>query len=581
MNINEFKLFQKKRDFVILFVLTFLLVLPSINKPYHIEGNFYVNYGHYLSHNQLKPYEFTTIYDSKRINRIFGMSHPPGAAYFIGVIFYLFPNANEEVIHSIYGIFLFLLVWGIYRLASFCKYPLFPAILAMVTPAVLITSESVMPDLASLSIALTAIWIIREKISKAFLLKNQRSNYNYSEKYFPKISIILLYLIVSLLLVVSWFMSYPCFIYTLISPFIFKNKSRARFLPAIFSITIFIMWEVKTFYNEGIPEFISSYIFSQITSISYIENTVSFLASIGGVVIFPIVLLVLLQKVKEIKQTLILVLISVFLEEISMGKSVPIISKIEMIFLIYTGLLLLVKLVMEFYTIAIQRLKVSNIETEDGNNSLKFPIEFFGLLGIPFVLMNIFIVNFGAVRYIVPLVPIFVIYLCYFIEKKYTNPKKLKMYFVLAAVSTFIFTGALVKIDYDFASTYRDFFKDKTLLNIKKGEGTVYLVGKFAFQYYGEKEQYKHYIKNETILAEGDIIIRPLYCGISLRQLLPEDKYKRLILLTRLEYSGIKLIPIRLVNYEFSAGFYCSLVGLLPYAITNEPLEVFSVYLFR
>ena len=142
---------------------------------------------------------------------------------------------------------------------------------------------------------------------------------------------------------------------------------------------------------------------------------------------------------------------------------------------------------------------------------------------------------------------------------------------ILATIAGTLITGlALSAADYQLAQSYKDYARN--LSASAQTSGTVWFVGEWGFRHYMEAQGYKYLTTADTSPANGDLVVKaglmdwPLDPSVTSRM--------RLVSATTAEWD----FPVRSMNFASSAGFYGSFWGLLPFSITDQPLEHFQIY---
>ncbi|MEW6108626.1 MAG: glycosyltransferase family 39 protein [Nitrospirota bacterium] len=193
------------------------------------------------------------------------------------------------------------------------------------------------------------------------------------------------------------------------------------------------------------------------------------------------------------------------------------------------------------------------------------PINFFFLTWIVLVLFyNILFMPFGAFRYIMPVIaPLTFIFL-----KNTPRTKALMMSGVLTALLGF----AVACGDYIYASSYRD-FSDEVRKTVGRSGDRVWYIGEWGMHYYMDKNGFRYLTAGANEPGEGDLIIIadiPKLWGPS------PELYSRMKLIdvreTRTWY------PVRVMGLHVRAGYYSSLWGYLPFAISVQPIERFGIF---
>lgn len=549
--------FHPWQKYLVLAVISITLLLPFTGKAFHIDEVFYLVYGKYLRENPFQPFLFQYFSGTHQFDNTFNLTHTPLAGYINAIVYFVIPAAGEFVFHTIYVFFFVLLIISFYSFSChFVRYAFVWSLLLTVSPAVFVTGQSIYPDLSPLSFAVSGLAVFSSNRHNVW--RNGMS---------------------SLLLIIAWMLAYPMFIFTLLSPLADYRKGQkgTSYIPFLVSTFFFFIFSSWTVISIGYPHFLLSFKGSLVVEPSYLMNVVSFLCNLGGCVVFPLFILVwfIVTGNLWISAAVIIstVLISMFLPRSENWVSFFVLTPL----FLSTGLLLLLSLLNMFRGF---RFGIQMFSTTDNNFSFFFS-RYQDILIVSwvvlFTLVNIFMVAFGTVRYIVPLVPPFILIIGRTIELASFSKRIFRIIVALLILTTFGLSMFLSVSDYFFANCYRNFFQHKIFEQIKRGMGTIYLVGKFGFRYYGGELYNYSFYHSDTVLREGDIVIHPRYCGEPLQVVIKAEDHNRLIKLTTISCDS--RLPLRMVQYDGQAGFYCSLVGHLPYIISNGPLEEFSVYL--
>ena len=141
---------------------------------------------------------------------------------------------------------------------------------------------------------------------------------------------------------------------------------------------------------------------------------------------------------------------------------------------------------------------------------------------------------------------------------------------VSALIMTVLVANAMSAADFQLAKSYK--YYALNLSGNYETEGTVWFVGEWGFRHYMELQGYQYLTSANEAVREGDLIVRPGFTDWPLadsvtRRMQPFET-------TSTDWN----LPLRVMSFEGNAGFYGSHWGLLPYAITDTPVESFTVY---
>jgi len=148
-----------------------------------------------------------------------------------------------------------------------------------------------------------------------------------------------------------------------------------------------------------------------------------------------------------------------------------------------------------------------------------------------------------------------------------------KKFLTVCLILTFI-NGALVAYgDYILADVYRNFARVKLLELNQSMKKETYFIGEEGFRGYMEDVGAEYLLKNDNSPGVGSLVVIPTF----LHQYPINNKLMaRLKLKEKVVYKS--RFPIRIINPRAKTSFFCNYAGLLPYSISNEPIEEFKVY---
>ncbi|MBN2383545.1 hypothetical protein JXQ70_11745 [bacterium] len=546
----------------LLALLCLVLLGPFVNKAFHIDEVFYLVFGKYVLHNPTEPFKIRYFSGTHQYEHAYYVTHTPLPAYINALVYKVVPRAGEKTFHVIYLIFYVALVVSFHRIAGhFVQRSFIWTVLLLVSPGLFLSGQSIYPDLAPLSLGLMGFAIL-------FGPGPEQRKW-------------LTYISAAIMFILSWMMAYPLFLLTLISPLIGKIKTGGRFWylgPALISTASLGLVSCMTLCQMGSLHFMLSLEGSFVVEPDRLIILASLLCNLGGCLLFPLVLLPVLFYLNGAATSGVCALVSAILTVILPRCGLFCSDWLLTPLLLWIGLLLVSYAAQALKNVwTAKRVKVPLTERAGPFFRDLWFDRFSAVWIVLFLGFNLVVVAFGAVRYTIHCTPPLLLVLGNGLERSGLSNKAMNRIIALFLALTLLFSLALSRADYEFADCYRGFFYTPQLQRFKEGPGTIYLVGKFGFRYYGDSQGYAFYGRDSVRLEYGDLIIQPRYCGAPLSALMPPAEFNRLFKLTVIECPGT--LPLRLVQYDGNAGFYCSLVGHLPYTISNKPLEEFSVYL--
>ena len=137
-----------------------------------------------------------------------------------------------------------------------------------------------------------------------------------------------------------------------------------------------------------------------------------------------------------------------------------------------------------------------------------------------------------------------------------------------------LFSLASAHIDYRLAESYRNIADRTGSIRSRAGQGTdIWYIGQWGMQYYMDRAGARYLYAGSDAPKAGDYVIVPQVAKLwSVSPALQE----RLVVVSTEAYDSP--LPLRLFNNRSRAGFYAHFWGMLPFAFSAEPLEVFTIY---
>lgn len=179
---------------------------------------------------------------------------------------------------------------------------------------------------------------------------------------------------------------------------------------------------------------------------------------------------------------------------------------------------------------------------------------------------------FGSARYLMPALPPALLLLAG--ERRWSEGVALRP--VLTRVilcGSLLFGLAAAAADYRFAGVYREFAGEMQRLRAQYNNSLdVWYIGEWGMHYYLRRggARYLHSTSNAPRLGDYVVIpeMPPLWGPA-------EELRPRLAVDVAWKYSSP--LPLRLFNRRSHAGFYAHFWGMLPFAFSREPDEVFTI----
>ena len=154
---NETQINLSTRSLILLGLAVCVVLLPFVNKPYHLDDPFYIWTGQHILEHPIDFYGFDINWSGKVTSAAEENKNPPLVSYYMAVVG-LFFGWNEWIMHMAFLIPAAAFVIGTAKLASrFCTRPLLVAAFLIATPAFLVSSTNVMAEIVMMAFYVWAI----------------------------------------------------------------------------------------------------------------------------------------------------------------------------------------------------------------------------------------------------------------------------------------------------------------------------------------------------------------------------------------------------------------------------------------
>jgi 4-amino-4-deoxy-L-arabinose transferase-like glycosyltransferase len=535
------------------------LTLPFSGKAFHIDDAFFIAVARNILAHPLRPYDGAMAMDDidERVFRQHGetpttfaaLSHPPLVPYTIAALAALTGGLNERTQHLGFAGFALLATWAQLRLARRFTRADLPATLALVLcPAFVLGAQSLMTDVPALALSLAALAVFIAGVDE------DDARRLLAAGLFAGLAIVTRYVAVAL---VPLGMAY-----VLMSP-----RPR-RWRPAYALVTLGLvtgLWAAQNWIQHGAVHVLESarhyaqyYDRAPPTMALLARNALYDVAALGAVAFPAAVSFWCASTVRRALATVagalaIAVAVRVAappglrdLAAYSAGESAALVAAFTL------GLVLVAEVV-----------RKAGVGSRDD----RFLALWFlgGLAGA------IFVLPFGAVRYVLPLVPPLILIAASRPPGPGPGSGPGRVLAVRAARgAAAVLSVALSAADYGFAAVYKN--TAARVEAIAAGR-RVFFIADWGFRHYMEARGAQYLRSTDESPQPGDLVVRPRIAG--LHDVAPRLR-ERLTLMETIEAPG--RLPIRILSFSARAGFYSQHWGLLPFALSQEPLERFDVY---
>ncbi|MDD5544574.1 MAG: glycosyltransferase family 39 protein [Acidobacteriia bacterium] len=559
-----------RRDVVALVALSLLGPLAFINRAVHLDENTYIAIARHVSRQFWFPQDFAGQWFGIPVMNFGGHSHPDGLSYFIALVMKVAHSQQEWCLRLGMEVFVVAFAVGAYFLARrFTGYAFQAALLMMVTPAVLVFSPTLMPDLP-----MTALWLWGAVFFLSGLDEGKTS------KLF----------VAGICLVAATWISFQAVVMCVLLGIYAGWKGIRR--PAVWvSLLLPFLFVAAYWYAEYIHYgyFGPSRSWNYYTTVKlyqrdyFEQKAAGMLTTLGGTTVFCLAILWAFLKGtgwKSWLSVLVLAGLSVFL--VPTG---------------YTGAELA-----QFYVFALAGVAMMWIMAEMVLRPAKDPEYlgrtlpdrvFLGLWCFGVIAYTVLLGEFSAARYVLSSVPPLVIGLVLWSEKSDNlGGRFLKNFLSMSIVLTWILALAIAYADYQFVGSYRN-FAGQFFKKYGQTKAEVWVGTEAGLRYYMNQEGARTLVNpNGPLIAgvmpgttwglehfgsprEGDLLVRPV-------SFLRYDIAPELELSSAIEWKILTSnFPLRTWNPVAHAGLHGTNVGLLPFAFSTVPFDEIEVTRFN
>ena len=551
---------DRQRYFVAICVgLMLCLFLPFVNKALHIDEWEWLIVKDHFGWNPLEGVPVSGYYSQGKIGGqsfIYSASHPMLIPYVLKVLQYFF-GEFFIAIRMFFWFFPLLALWGLSRISSVCDprgCNLLLLVLFCTLPAFVVNAQNLMTDVPTLAFLLAGTGLYVEGLS---LARRGRCWWGGAAITCAVVSSYQAMAFIPVLMGFAWLDKKD------------GSKEVAKWmLPLLVPVVAMAIWlwviyqyyGILPGYNEG--DFIEGAISRGTQLKFFFEKSIYALAMSGGALLFVLPLRMLSASRRQWLCIASLFSLMVFLifgvkaasfAEVSSPVSLAILCTFGV-----AGLLLATSELAGWWRCATSR-----------------PLAFLcgGWLAVTFG-YNVLLMPFGSARYLLPLFPILFVVLLRGVD---LSLARLRRVVAGCAVLSVLWGGANAWADYAYADVYRVMAAEvaefrKTLNN---GE-QVWYIGEWGMRYYFDRAGARYLPEDSVEPRAGDFVIIPEMprFWVPSPQLQPRLEFYA----SREFRSGL---PLRLFNRRAGAGFYAHHWGLLPFALSDEPDEVFVLLQVR
>lgn len=543
----------KEIGILILFILVFNLFF--INKAFHIDDISFLYIAKHMVNDPFHPYSFD--YDIGSWSSAFYITDPPLIPFYYS-FFIKFFNESEIVLHLSFLLFTLLALVGMYYVAKrFTSKAFIATFLLIVMPVFFLMSHNVMVDIPTLGFFLAAVALYVHGVDRD----------SYAMLFLASIfvSLGLLTKYTSLVLI------------PLLGFYSILKRKYSSMLFLLIPLGVIFLWVYYTtvLYGTSHLGFVSSYVYKNIGEwvVPFFVRAINVITNLGGAIILPIFLFypfVLKRKSKiaylaSILLALFMAIGLYFLSSTFVSGRYSLLQLTLFFIFVSAGLfsfyLLLDYFKKYIFIFFVNIFKRKNMDKDSADKVFLFA----WFIGI--VLFNVLLISYAS-RYILLLVPAFIIFYVNILSQEFKNINLNKIFFSIIC-TTFILSLLMAINDYQLANSYRKF---ATSLNFPEDK-KIWYNGHHGFKYYMDKQGYEILKMDSNGPKKGDIIIKSV---LQNPKKFSPDLQKRMKLENKIYFYN--KFPIRVFSIDAHAGFYSYGAGFLPFSISTSPLDVIEIY---
>lgn len=547
------------QDRLFLLLLVLLLTLPFLNQAFHLDDQEFISFARVQQDDPLQFYLEDHDYMGIHFD-VFRTTHPPVLSSLLATAMTVGDTESEYALHGVYLIFPIIAAFGMLSLSRrFTGMPLFASILLVTSMGFLVMSHNLRGDVPSV-----AMWLAATAVFIKGVDGNQRN-------------LVLLSGALTFLAVMTSYQCLSLIPLMLLYLVLKKRLSLLNVTPAIATIVLFLGYTFLVWQSSGgLPNF--SY---DVLGIGLDYNLSSFhvkafaaIAFIGGTVIFPASLFLMLEK-KKLDWIVIMlgfvgITLAAILTSLLSGSYMKIFTGVVFVALFTSGLVI-AYIALKYLLAGVVRWKKRTYVSAD---RLFLSVWFWVVVSYNLVFMPSI-----SVRHLLPLFPpvilLFVQRAESVLQGKTNRLIVVSLLTVLlgmtlsvpAAIADYILAGSYRTAAEEFSDEYGDIADN------------VYFQGEFGFRYYMEKNGFTMLGPSQTV-TEGDIIIRSessSIVGAGDHDLFPEPTAEYVKLLSEEQVDNS--FPVLIRTPWTDTGFYSHRMGLLPITVSSSHIDIYSVYL--
>lgn len=544
-----------KEKYRLLIALTFFFLIPNlffINKAIHLDDVPWLAIARQIIKDPLHPYSFSFNWTGVEAP-IYDLADPPLVMYYLATVI-KFIGDSEFVLHLSFLPFSILALLATFIIAkNFSKRPLVATMLVATAPAFFVSATSVMMDIPFLALSLLSI----VSYFKSIHPKNHK-----------KIEWVI---ITAFIAAGASLVKYTALAAIILIAFGYLTNRKFGYFGLFVMVVLLIeiLWHGYFYKLYGIVHFIHISSLPTASAVFNLSYTIKilrgpyFLSFFGGSTVFVTPLLIISQN--WLKRIVMLTLAAAYaylpLHHPQLLQSMSKVNGILFLFFITNGSLLLSYILMVL---------ISKFATKKEDFSKLFFLTTWLILGL---IVSLMLSPFLNARYLLfVLVPLSIL-VSNDLDTVLSSYDRISSLVVWAVILVTLALSLMVAIaDMRWANTIKSFVSFPFSISDKKSK--IWYVGHWGLQYYVNQYGKSFLDISQQLPQEDDIILVPFNNS---QQPVPDLSNSRLLTTIPLYHNW----PVVTMSLADNAGWYSHHWGLLPFAISDKPVEIISVWQYR
>lgn len=551
--------------------------LPFLFQAYHMDDRIYLSIADHILKQPLFPYSFHVVFEGTQAPDVASHSHLPLTSYFLVVVKLLAGGHREWADHLFFAVFPLLAAAGMYDLSSrYVRFPLAATCLLLFSPAFMVHAHTLMND-----VPLLALWLL----ALSRFLRVMDGSKSRVDRLICFVSVLLASFISLFTLALLILMG----VFSLLRR---RGPERPE-RPAVSSwllmlllapVLLWGLWYLRGFFHYDRFVLVNTALHMGKRHIFQwdimLEKLLSYLLTCGGVFFFPLACWYGFGRRLSSRIALLILLLSYLPFYAGMAGWLfrPDLQRFHWSFFhvtlfacfFSTGILANGYLLRLGYRAGRDLVKgaagPAGVATRTAEDMVLF------LWGAGIFLACMLLYYSGAVRYVLPALPVFVILWVRSLEERISDHYFLRNCIWLGVVLSALYGFSVSMADYQFAGMYRSAAR-RVVEDYERPGRTIWFTAEWGLRYYLEQNGARVLPRIAVGPRPGDVIVKP-FVAMPWTTLYDPRRYSHFLERRVLDYRN----PIRMLGFRAHAGFYSTGWGILPLSWENgRPWEWISV----